>query len=358
LADIDELRSRIAEADRRLMDALAERDSVAREIGRYKLSLELPIRNTEVEGEVMERFEDLGRERGIDPRTARDLATVAIKDAVEVQSWIMMPLETRRMLVIGGAGKMGSWLSRYFLARGHDVRILDPKKDEDLQRAASLEEGVAWADIVVVATPIAITRDVLDDVISLEPRGLVFDIASIKGPVIDLLRKGAVQGVTICSVHPMFGPDAPSLYDRNVLMCHCGSDRAVREAMELFEGTGAMILRVGVDEHDELVSFVLGLSHAVSLAFFRTLSDSGFDFQTLERAGSTTFRKQMSTSRDVAFENPELYYDIQNQNPMAGRALALLEAAVADIRRSAVEGDKTGFIEIMEKGRRYFGGIE
>jgi len=356
LSDIDSLRERIADADQKLMDALAERDSVARDIGRHKRENGIPIRNLEVEEEVVKRYEMLAREREIDPRTARDMAQVAIRDAVEVQSWIMMPLETRKVLVIGGAGKMGSWLVGYFRARGHDVKILDPASEEN--GVESLEEGAKWADILVVATPISSTRKMLEDVIDLAPEGLVFDIASIKGPVLDLLRQGCSRGLRMCSVHPMFGPDAPSLYDRNILICDCGSKEAVREAIEMFEGTGALMLEVEVEAHDELMSFVLGLSHAVSLAFFKALSDSGFGFQTLERSGSTTFRKQMDTSRDVAFENPELYYDIQNRNPSAGRALALLEDAVEDIRRAAVDGDKAGFVEIMERGRRYFGGID
>jgi len=77
----------------------------------------------------------------------------------------------------------------------------------------------------------------------------------------------------------------------------------------------------------------------------------------MERSASTTFRKQMDTSRDVAFENPELYFDIQNQNPHAMRALALLEEAVEEIGRAAGSGDKESFIRIMEEGKRYFGGI-
>jgi chorismate mutase/prephenate dehydrogenase len=356
LDDIDHLRKRIAAVDQKLMETLAEREAVASRIGMHKLENGLPIRNLEVEEMVVERFQALAEEMSIEPRTARDLARLVIKDAVEVQSWIMRPLDTRRVLVVGGAGKMGSWLSTYFNARGHHVRILDPQGPNG--EVGSLEEGVGWAEIVVVCTPVSVTEGVLREILDLGPSGLVFDIASIKGPIMDTLREAASRGLKVCSIHPMFGPDVPSLYDRNVLVCDCGSQPAVEEAVELFDGTGAMVLEIEVEEHDELMSFVLGLSHAVSLAFFKALSDSGIDYGTLERSGSTTFRKQMDTSRDVAFENPELYYDIQNKNPQAGRALLLLEQAVAEVRRSAVLGDKEGFIEIMDRGKRYFGGME
>lgn len=356
MADLPSLRKKIANTDRKIMEALAERDTIAREIGRLKLSQGLPIRNLKMETEVVDRYGQLALDLGIDENTAEDLAKVAIKNAVEVQSQIMKPAEPRCVLVVGGAGKMGTWFCRYLLSRGHKVLVLDPVPGGDFVRVASIEEGVDQADVIVVATPISIMTDVLGKILDLKPRGVVFDIASIKAPIIPILKRAASDGARVCSVHPMFGPDALSLYDRNVLICDCGSQEAVDEAEWLFEGTGAMMLEVSVEKHDELMSFVLGLSHAVSLAFFKALADSSFEHDTLERAASTTFMKQMDTSRDVAFENPELYFDIQNKNPHAVRALELLGKAVDRIRVTAVEGDKESFIGIMEDGRKYFGG--
>jgi chorismate mutase/prephenate dehydrogenase len=358
LDELSLLRERIASADRKIMEIMARREEIARAIGHYKLSNDLPIRNLEVEEKVVERYLDLARGLGIGERTAVDLARVTIKDAVEVQSQIMKPSESKSILVVGGAGKMGTWLSNYFHSRGHDVTVLDPDGRTDFDRASSLQEGIGISDVVVVATPMSKMAEVLREIFELQPQGVIFDIASIKTPIIPLLRESASRGIKVCSVHPMFGPDAASLYDRNVLICDCGSREAVIVGKELFEGTGALMLEVKVERHDELMSFVLGLSHAVSLAFFKALAGSGFDHQTLERAASTTFRKQMDTSRDVAFENPELYFDIQNRNPHASRALELLGDAVNRIMESAVDGDRESFIKIMEDGRVYFGGIE
>jgi chorismate mutase/prephenate dehydrogenase len=356
LDELTALRERIASSDRRILEILSEREQVAREIGRYKLTNNLPIRNLEVEAEVAERYLDLARELGIGERTAVDLARVTIKDAVEVQSQIMKPSVPKSVLVVGGAGKMGTWLSHYFHSRGHHVIILDPAGVSDFERVSSLQEDVDRFDVIVVATPMSKMGAVLREIVDLQPQGVIFDIASIKTPIIPLLRESASRGIKVCSVHPMFGPDAVSLYDRNVLICDCGSREAVMEGKQLFEGTGVLMLEVEVERHDELMSFVLGLSHAVSLAFFKALAESGFDHETLERAASTTFRKQMDTSRDVAFENPELYFDIQNRNPHAIRALELLGDAVDRIMESAVDGKRESFTKIMEDGREYFGG--
>jgi chorismate mutase/prephenate dehydrogenase len=77
---------------------------------------------------------------------------------------------------------------------------------------------------------------------------------------------------------------------------------------------------------------------------------------TLDRVASTTFRKQTATSRDVAFENPELYYEIQHLNPRNRRALELLANAVQEIREAVSSEEKRPLAEIMENGRKYFGG--
>ena len=80
-----------------------------------------------------------------------------------------------------------------------------------------------------------------------------------------------------------------------------------------------------VEEHDELMSYVLGLSHAVNIAFFEALRQSGKGYDDLNRAASTTFRRQVETSRDVASENSQLYFEIQHLNPFNKDALEYLQ---------------------------------
>ena len=41
-------------------------------------------------------------------------------------------------------------------------------------------------------------------------------------------RRRRSKGMMVCSIHPMFGPDTASLiYARNLIVCDCGSERAV-----------------------------------------------------------------------------------------------------------------------------------
>jgi len=354
LDDIDNLRREIAEIDAELFRLIARRSAVAGKIGGCKVANSLPIRNTAVEEEVMERYRTLAERSDVDPSTAEEIARTLIREAVDVQSRLSVPSEPSRVLVIGGAGKMGSWLCRYFAGRGHRVLVHDVVPGEF--PTVPLEEGLSESDIVVVATPIPVVKETIEKVFEQGYDGTVFDIASIKSPVSDLLRRRAREGRRVCSVHPMFGPDAKSMFDRNVIVCDCGSAEAVDDACQLFEGVGANITVMDLGQHDELMAMVLGLGHTINLAFLRAVTSSGFDRETLERAASTTFRRQMETCRDVALENPELYFDIQYLNPHARDAFDLLLSSLQEIRRTVEEGDREAFARVMEEGRRYFGG--
>lgn len=73
-------------------------------------------------------------------------------------------------------------------------------------------------------------------------------------------------------------------------------------------------------EHDHLIAYVLGLSHALNIAFFTALANSVEARPKLAQMSSTTFDRQLKIASGVANENPRLYYEIQSLNPWRGEA--------------------------------------
>lgn len=337
------------------MEFIGRRNELARAVGECKVSGSRSIRDREVEEEVIDRYVSLGEDLGVDRKTSERVARTVIEEAVVVQSKVFEPDITREILVVGGAGKMGSWLCDYFSSRGHQVMVHDLSGQSPFPMVG-LREGVERAEMVILATPINNIDHVLEQVLEIRSDATVFDISSIKSPIISRLKEGAKSGRKVCSIHPMFGPDADSLFDRNVLICDCGSQEAVNEVIALFDGAGANLVTIDLEEHDEIMSLVLGLTHALNLSFLRALTESDFELEQLSRSASTTFNKQMGTTEDVANENPELYFDIQSLNPFAARYLSLLERAMEDIEECVIRGNKERFINIMEEGKDYFGG--
>ncbi|MBK6349574.1 MAG: prephenate dehydrogenase/arogenate dehydrogenase family protein [Proteobacteria bacterium] len=73
----------------------------------------------------------------------------------------------------------------------------------------------------------------------------------------------------------MFGPDTELLSGQHVIFIDLGDAAALAEARALFGSTMADLVVMGLDEHDRLIAFVLGLSHALNIAFFTALAESG-----------------------------------------------------------------------------------
>jgi chorismate mutase/prephenate dehydrogenase len=353
---VDGIRWKIEELDNQILDLVKKRMEAALAMGRTKVEKALPVRDMRVEDQVVARYCQRASEVGISEDAAAEIAQILIRESVEAQARLPRPMGAeRKVLVIGGAGRMGLWFARYMAMRGHHVQVHDVRATKEFPMVKDLTGAIRKAEVVIVAVPISEADKVMRQVIGSQPTGLVFDIMSVKGPVVPALREGVEEGVMVCSVHPMFGPDALSMYSRNIIVCDCGSHRAVAEFKNLVDGMGAKVTEMMVEDHDQLISLVLGLSHAVNISFFSTLKESGVDFNTLEAISSTTFKRQVAISRKVSLESPHLYYEIQHENPHTARCLEMFEMVVNQLRLAATADEDTAFVKLMEEGKRYFG---
>ena len=82
----------------------------------------------------------------------------------------------------------------------------------------------------------------------------------------------------------MFGPDTDMLSGRHVIFIDLGDAPAVADARKLFAHTMAEQVVTSLDEHDRLIAYVLGLSHALNIAFFTALAESGDGLKAREQA--------------------------------------------------------------------------
>ena len=356
--DLTQLRARIAALDTEIVRLAAERFALVREVGETKREQGLPVRSFTAEADVIARYRAAAREKGLPEGFAERLALQLIAGAVQLQEEALpgsRPAVSRRITIVGGAGKMGQWLAGYFAGQGHQVSIHDPAGEvEGFPSESSLEEAVRDAEIVVLATPLGSGRAVLQKVLALEPKGVVADIFSLKSHVMDLLRNAASQGHPVTSLHPLYGPDVRTLSGRTLAVCDCGHAGATEEATALFQDTALTITLIPVERHDEIMQYVLGLSHLVSILFFTTLTESGIPFAALEPMASTTFHKQMRAAAAVASESPELYYEIQKLNRHSAELFEKVRDSLGRIELAIRANSPAAFTGIMHRGREYF----
>lgn len=357
-AEIGRLREEVAAVDKDIVDLVAKRLHLAEQIGLEKLIAGMPMRQADVEEQVAVRLLRECGTRGISDAFASTLGQALIEESVRHQERLRAPKRLhRRVLVVGGAGHMGAWLCRYLRSRGYEVVVNDLAGPlEGFPFEADLEAGAASADVIAVATPMSVTPDVLKRIAALHPKGLVFDLCSLKAPVEAQLRAMAADGLKVASVHTMFGPALWPLASGNILFSDAGNGVAVVEAKEIFRPSGATLLDVSLDHHDEFMAYLLGLSHLCLLTFARVVSDSPFDLAGLKRPAGTTFSRLSVAARGLLEDPPALLRDIQALNPHAPEVHRRIRDALDDWKRTSLDGDAKEFLSLIEKARAYFGG--
>ncbi|MCZ0863553.1 prephenate dehydrogenase/arogenate dehydrogenase family protein [Methanocorpusculum vombati] len=342
------LREELAAIDREIVALVGRRNGIAKIIGEEKAKANEEVVVPAVERVVEQRYVDAGVRAGVSAATAVRLARAVIDESVEVQGRLPRHAEPRRICIVGGNGGMGRWLSAFFAARGHEVMVVVRDPENAVCPVVTLAEACRMAEVIVVSTPVTTAAGILEEIFASRTSALVFDILSVKSPVIPVLRRMAEAGMRVCSVHPMFGPTAAAVAGRNIVVADCGCPSVIEEAAALF--SGGTILRMPVEDHDPIAAYVLGLSHAVNLAFSEALVRSGFSAEVLNAAASTTFRRQTAVSLEVSEENAPLYYAIQRENPYNDAAVKNLADAVSELRVL----EKDAFCKRMQSGAAWY----
>lgn len=352
-AELLEFRQRLDEIDTGIIDLIAERQDVVTAIGEHKLKTGAPLRHYAREREVIDRGIARAESHGLSGAVARDILETLIHHSLGKQETHQMTQSDhgggKNALVIGGLGRMGEWMSRYLDMVGYHVEVADPvEKETPFERIVGWENQLDNYDVVVVAVPLRPSNDILLRLAHLKPPGLVFDIGSLKSPMRSGLEALADAGCKVCSVHPMFGPNEIGLSGRHILFVDTGNPEALSEARALFAHTAAECVDVSLDEHDEVMAWVLGLSHLVNIAFASALAESGEAVPLLRQISSSTFNAQLKVAAQVVSENPHLYYEIQQGNRMTDEVVDHFRRVFEELTRSVREQDEESWTRAME----------
>jgi chorismate mutase/prephenate dehydrogenase len=355
---LDELRITLTELDEQLLGLVARRQALSEEVAAVKRATGRATRDFGREREVILRARQTADRLRISPDLAETLLRQLIQSSLTTQEHARVAAQAhgsgKRALVIGGRGKMGGWFAEFLASQGFEVAISDPAGS--LPGFGSVPDWRRDAldfDLIVLATPLGITSELLLALAERAPRGLIFDLGSLKTPLRAGLDALARAGCRVTSLHPMFGPDTELLSGRHVIFIDLGNAEALRDAQDLFAPTMAERVVMDLDEHDRLIAYVLGLSHALNIAFFSALADSGEAALRLARLSSTTFDAQLEVAGRVAAESPELYFEIQSLNDYGGESLQALHAAVERLVAAVRDKDAAAFTAIMKRGRAY-----
>jgi chorismate mutase / prephenate dehydrogenase len=356
--NLDELRTALTELDGQLLELVARRRALSEQVAAVKRATGRATRDFGREREVILRGRKTAERLGISPDLAESLLRQLILSSLATQEQARVAAQGqgsgKRALVIGGHGKMGAWFSEFLASQGFRVAIADPQGGlPGFDLLPDWQSDALDFDLIVLATPLGATAELLHGLARRAPRGLIFDLGSLKTPLRAGLDALVQAGCRVTSLHPMFGPDTELLSGRHVIFIDLGNADALQQAQDLFAPTMAERVVMGLDEHDRLIAYVLGLSHALNIAFFTALADSGEAAPRLANLSSTTFDSQLEVASRVAAESPDLYFEIQSSNEYGAESLLALQRAVEQLVEAVRTKNADEFTAIMMRGRAY-----
>jgi prephenate dehydrogenase len=265
-------------------------------------------------------------------------------------------------VAIAGLGLMGGSLG--LALRGHAKQVIGiARRAESIDQALAmgaidhgtqlLAEGVAQADIVVLATPVSVILQQLSKLARLADAGAIQDgmvLTDMGSTKLEICQAMAGLPDTIEPVggHPMCGKETSGLavaeaglyQQAPFVLCplHRTTPQAVLLLETLAEAIQARPLRLDPWRHDQLVSAVSHLPYVLATALFSTAMGVGHQDDMMWRLAASGFR---STTRLVG-SDPKMMVDIllTNRAAILGQ-LEILQAQLAHYGHLIKQGEES-----------------
>jgi chorismate mutase/prephenate dehydrogenase len=351
------LREQLDKIDKSLVDLISSRQRIIDEIAIEKKSAGIPSRDFAREEKVVRSVRHYAKSVGVAEDVAESVLRIMIQYSLARQELDRITRaqgdDGRKALIIGGAGRMGRWLSTFMRRQGIAVEIADPKADGHLPNLADWQSDSLDHTFVVVSTPLEVTSAVLHKLAELQPGGIVFDVCALKGPVLSGIRALLASGVRTASINPMFEPESQFLSGRNIVFADTGDKDSMESVRALFACTLAGQTTIDISEHDQLMAYVLGLTVAVNSAFVAVLTASRKPVHQLLGASTPEFSDQLHLAREIAHQSPHSQYFLHKLNTHGDLPLEALAHAIDTLRKQISKGAEGSFIEMTKRCQAY-----
>lgn len=274
-------------------------------------------------------------------------------------------------VVIIGVGLIGGSLGMALLSRGLVGKVtgvdLDPENLSLAVESEAVSEGfpdyktvIPDADLVVVATPVGFTLEIVKDIVPLvKPGCIITDVGSTKGKIVNEVQKLLPEGVHFIGGHPMTGSEitgakgADKYLFENAVYVLTPFSTAEREVVSklraLIESLGAKVVELDADEHDLMVAAVSHLPHLAATALVNTVGEIDKDHEGLLMLAAGGFR---DTTR-VASGHSLMWKDICISN--SNNILEVLEqyiSSLINIRSLIEKCDSDGLENGFKKAKK------
>lgn len=348
--ELNELRDQIDAVDKQILDLLAQRLSLVEKVGEVKSEHGLPIYAPDREAAMLASRRQEAEKKGVPPQLIEDILRRTMRESYASEKdsgFKCLNPELRSVVIVGGNGQLGGLFGRMFTLSGYDVKVLGSK---DWDRA---DELLADAGMVVVTVPIHLTEGVIEKLGKLPKDCILCDLTSIKSKPLQAMLN--VHQGPVVGLHPMFGPDVPSLAKQVIVYCDGRGEESYQWLLQQFSIWGASLCQIDASEHDHGMTLIQALRHFTSFAYGLHLSRENPNIDKLLKLSSPIYRLELAMVGRLFGQDPNLYGDIilssQENIDMIkrfhrcfGEALEILDSK-----------DKQAFVDSFDKVSDWFG---
>lgn len=269
-------------------------------------------------------------------------------------------------ITIIGIGLIGGSLGITLRENGFAGRIIGvDASEENLHKATrrrlideekTLEEGLAAADVVILATPVDAMLKLLPELLSqVTNRQTIIDVGSTKERLLDSVLAHPNRARYV-ACHPMAGtefsgPEAavPGLFSGKACVIVDGEDSApdaLETARRLFRSAGMHLSRLDRKAHDLHCAYVSHISHIASFALALTVLEKERDEQRIFDLASSGFDSTVRLAKSSA----DMWVPIFRQN--RDNVLDVLDEHIEQLSRfrtQLIKRDFDGFYHRIER---------
>ncbi|XAG08196.1 bifunctional chorismate mutase/prephenate dehydrogenase [Vibrio metschnikovii] len=348
--ELNALREQIDALDKQMIDLLARRLALVEQVGEVKSRYGLPIYVPEREASMLASRRTEAEAQGVPPQLIEDILRRTMRESYASEKdsgFKCLKPELRSVVIIGGHGQLGRLFARMFDLSGYQVKVLG---SQDWHRA---DELLHDAGLVVVTVPIDLTVGVIEKLNQLPSDCILCDLTSIKSKPLAAMLK--VHSGPVVGLHPMFGPDVPSLAKQVIVYCDGRGVEQYQWLLDQFAIWGASLCAIDAQEHDQGMTLIQALRHFTSFVYGLHLSKVNPNIEQLLKLSSPIYRLELAMVGRLFGQDPNLYADIilssQENIEMIGRFQDSFEQAVGLLK----QGDKLGFVSQFNQVSDWFG---
>ncbi|MGY5450311.1 bifunctional chorismate mutase/prephenate dehydrogenase [Agarivorans sp. MS3-6] len=344
------LRDQIDEVDQQLLDLLQQRIQLVHKVGEVKTQHGLPIYAPDREAAMLAKRRAEAENKGVPPALIEDVLRRVMRESYTSEKdsgFKTIKPELGNIVVIGGRGQLGRLFVQMFSLSGYQVDVLGK---EDWDKAPEL---FANAGLVLVSVPINLTEQVITQLDHLPENCVLADITSIKAaPLSKMLEvhKGPVVGL-----HPMFGPDVPSLAKQVIVYADGRGSEQYQWLLQQMGIWGARLHSVEAESHDKAMTLIQSLRHFTSFAYGMHLAQEDADLKLLLNLSSPIYRLELAMVGRLFAQSPDLYADIIMASDQSTAMIKRYHQHFGELVTLIENKDRAGFIESFERVSDWFG---